>query len=160
MKQEPQSEHHWLHKMVGDWTNEGEASMGPDKPPMHFTGTETVRSIGGLWIVAEGQGGMPGESGTSTLMTLGYDSARKRFVGTFVASMMTHLWIYDGALDVEGRKVVLETEGPGFSGDGTMAKYRDRVEFVNDDHRILASEILLEDGSWSEFMKAHYRRKA
>jgi len=46
MKTEPQKEHQWLQQLVGEWTYEGEASMGPDKPPEKFQGTESVRSIG------------------------------------------------------------------------------------------------------------------
>lgn len=59
-KAEPQKEHRWLQKLVGEWTFEGEAPMGPDKPPEKFKGTERVRSLGDLWFVAEGQGEMPG----------------------------------------------------------------------------------------------------
>ncbi len=33
MKAEPQKEHEWLHKLVGEWTCEAEASMEPGKPP-------------------------------------------------------------------------------------------------------------------------------
>lgn len=47
----------------------------------------------------------------TTIMTIGYDPHRQRFVGTFVASMMTHLWMYEGALDDGERVLTLETEG-------------------------------------------------
>ena len=47
MKTEPQREHQWLQKLVGEWTYEGEASMEPDQPREKFTGTESVRSLGG-----------------------------------------------------------------------------------------------------------------
>src|SRR6185295_16595790 len=84
---EPQQEHKWLQRLVGEWTYEHEASMGPDQPPMKGTGTESVRSIGGLWTVGEGE--MPDGSPATTIMTLGYDPQSKRFVGTFIGSMMT-----------------------------------------------------------------------
>lgn len=29
VKAEPQKEHHWLHKLVGEWTSEAEATMVP-----------------------------------------------------------------------------------------------------------------------------------
>ena len=38
------------------------------------------------------------------IMTLGYDPQKKRFVGTLIGSMMTHLWVYDGALDAGRRR--------------------------------------------------------
>ncbi len=158
MQTEPQKEHEWLQKLVGEWTSEVEASMGPDKPPETFRGTESVRSIGGLWTVGEGRGDMPGGGIMTTIMTLGYDPARKRFVGTFVGSMMTHLWIYDGELDLAGNKLTLDAEGPSFTGDGKTAKYRDAIEFKSDDHRVLTSHMLGDDGQWHGFMTAHYRR--
>ena len=53
MKAEPQKEHQWLHKLVGEWTSEAETSMGPGKPPEKFEASESVRSLGGLWVLCE-----------------------------------------------------------------------------------------------------------
>jgi hypothetical protein len=156
---EPQAEHRWLQKLVGDWTFENECVMGPDQPPLKSSGTESVRSLGGLWTLGEGRGEMPGGGVGTTLMTLGYDPARKRFVGTFVGSMMTHLWVYDGALDPDGKVLTLDTEGPSFAGDGKLVKYQDIIEFKGDDHRVLSSQALGDDGKWRRFMTANYRRK-
>jgi hypothetical protein len=54
MKAEPQKEHDWLLNFVGEWTYEGECSMGPDQPPMKSGGSETVRALGSLWVVGDG----------------------------------------------------------------------------------------------------------
>ena len=138
---------------------EAESAMAPGEPSMKTTGTESVRSLGGLWIVAEGEGEMPGGGTGNSLMTLGYDPQKNRYIGTWVGSMMTHLWLYDGSLD-DGKKVLtLNSEGPGMKGDGTMAKYQDVIEFKSDDHRVLTARVQGEDGSWQPFMTAHYRRK-
>jgi len=156
---EPQKEHRWLHKLVGEWTCEIETTMEPGTPPVKSTATDCVRSLGGLWVLAEGQGEMPGCGPVTSLMTLGYDPQRKRFVGTFIASMMTHLWIYDGALNAAETVLTLEAEGPSMAGDGKMAKYRDVIEFKDDDHRVMTAHVLGDDGSWTQFMTATYRRK-
>jgi hypothetical protein len=92
-------------------------------------------------------------------MTLGYDPGQKRFVGTFIGSMMTHLWIYSGRLDDAGKVLTLDTEGPDFSGGPDLVPYQDIIEFVNDDHRILKSQLRDKDGNWQQFMTADYRRK-
>lgn len=155
----PQKEHQWLQRLVGEWTFDSECSMGPDQPPMKSTGQEVVRSFGGLWTIGEGSGEMPGGGTCQSVMTLGYDPQAKRFVGTFIASVMTHLWTYNGTLDAAEKVLTLDTEGPSFAGDGTMAKYQDIIEFVSDDHRTLSSQVLGPDGNWTPFMKAHYRRK-
>jgi hypothetical protein len=158
-KVEPQKEHLWLQRLVGEWTCEGEATMEPGKPPAKWTGTESVRSLGGVWIVAEGQGEMPGGGASTTIMTLGYDPQKKRFVGTFIGSMMTNLWLYDGALDTAERTLTLDAEGPSMAGPGKMAQYKDAIEFKSDDHRVLTSHMLGDDGKWHGFMTANYRRK-
>src|SRR3954452_23175039 len=103
-----------------------EATMEPGKPPEKSTGTESVRSLGGLWIVADGQGEMPGGGAATMVLTLGYDPQKQRFVGTWVGSMMTNLWVYDGTLDAAARVLTLNAEGPSMSGDGRTAKYQDR----------------------------------
>ena len=159
MKVEPQKEHEWLHKLVGEWTCEAEATMEPGKPPEKSIGTESVRSLGGLWILAEGQGEMPGGGHATMMMTLGYDPQRKRYVGTWIGSMMTHLWVYDGSLDAAETVLTLDAEGPSMAGDGTIAQYRDVIEFKSDDHRVLTSHARGDDGTWQAFMTAHYRRR-
>jgi polyisoprenoid-binding protein YceI len=159
LKTEPQKEHQWLQRLVGDWTFEGEASMGPEQPSTNSTGTESVRSLGNLWFLAEGQGEMPGGGPATMLMTLGYDPQKKRFVGTWIGSMMTHLWVYDGELDAAGRVLTLHAEGPSMAGGGKLAKYKDVIEFKSDDHRVLTSHVLGDDGKWQQFMTANYRRK-
>ena len=71
---------------MGHWNYENEALTEPGKPPMKLAGSESVRSLGGVWVLCEGQGQMPDGGTAKTLMTLGYDAAKKRFVGTFIGS--------------------------------------------------------------------------
>ena len=154
----PEEEHRWLQKLVGEWTYEVEATMESGEVT-RSTGTESVRSIGGLWFLAEGQGEMPGGTPATTLMTLGYDSQKGRYVGSWIGSMMTHMWAYDGELDPETCVLTLNAEGPSMTGDGTTAQYQDLIEFKSDDYRTLSSRMQDADGKWHPFMTAHYRRK-
>ena len=157
MKPEPQQQHRWLEKLLGDWTYTSECNMGPDQPAMTVRGTERVRSVGGLWTIAEGTGGS-GDDAWTSVMTLGYDPSAGRFVGTFIASVMTFLWVYSGgSLDQGTGALTLDADGPAFSGEG-MAKYQDVIAFISDDHRTLTSRVLGPDGTWHQFMQAHYHR--
>jgi Protein of unknown function (DUF1579) len=156
---EPQAEHLWLQQLVGEWSIESECIMGPDQPPMKTTGREVVRSLGKLWTIGEGTGNAPEGGSCDSIMTLGYDPQAKRFVGSFIASAMTHFWPYIGSLDASGKVLTLDSTGPSFAGDGTMAKYQDIIEFVTHDHRTLTARVQSADGSWQQFMTAHYRRK-
>jgi hypothetical protein len=157
-KPQPQKEHQWLAQLVGEWTFEGEATMGPEKPPEKFKGIERVRSLGDLWFLAEGEIEAPSGGAATTIATLGFDPQKNRFVGTFIGSMMTHLWIYDGGLDAAEKVLTLDTEGPGMSGDGKMAPYRDVIEIESSDRRSMSSHLQGEDGTWTQFMKMTYQR--
>ncbi|MBD1997040.1 DUF1579 domain-containing protein [Leptolyngbya sp. FACHB-541] len=159
MHSEPQKEHHWLQRLVGEWTYETEASMGPDQPPVKCTGNESVRSLGELWVVAEGYGEMPDGDTATTMMTLGYDSQKQQYVGTWVGSMMTYLWIYKGEMNTTETMLSLHSEGPAMSGEGKMAEYKDVIEFKGDDHRVMTSHFLKDDGQWQQFMTVNYHRK-
>lgn len=70
--------------------------------------------------------------------------------------MMTHMWVYEGTLDVAEKVLTLDTEGPSFKGDGKLVKYQDIIEIKNDDHRTLSSQTLGDDGMWHRFMTANY----
>ena len=156
---EPQKEHLWLRRLVGEWAYEFEVPMGPDQPPEKITGTETVRSLGDLWFVGEGKGPMPGGDEGTTVITLGYDPQKGRFVGTWIGSMMTYLWVYDGELDEAGKVLTLHAKGPDMAGEGKMVPYKDVITLESDDHRVLRSHAQGDDGEWSQIMEAHYRRK-
>ena len=158
MMAKPEKEHDWLQQLVGDWTYEHAMTPEPGKPVETFAGTETVRSLGGLWVVAEGRGAMPGGGAATMLLTLGYDPGRKRFVGTWVGSIMTQLWVYDGWLNEAGNVLTLETEGPSCTGDGKPTKFREIIEIKDRDNRTFRSAMLRDDGEWAPIMTASYRR--
>ncbi len=159
MKSEPQKEHAWLQKLVGEWTYETEVAMCPDQPPSKVAGRESVRMLGGLWVLAEGKGQMPGGGEATSLMTLGFDPQKGRYVGTWVGSMMSYLWLCDGELDTGGRALTLDAEGPSMTGDGSMTKYRDIIAFESDDCRTLTARVQGADGRWSEMMSVRYQRQ-
>lgn len=156
---EPTAQHLWLHKLIGEWSIVSECSMGPGQPPLKNSGREVVRSLGKLWTIGEGTLDTPDGGSCDSVMTLGYDPERECFVGTFIASVMTHLWPYVGQLDSTGRILTLNSEGPSFSGDGSMAKFQDIIEFVSDDNRTLTAKFLDGEGVWHQFMTTNYRRK-
>lgn len=157
---EPTAAHRWLDRLVGEWSvTSRHAGAADDAPAPPWT--ESVRSLSGLWVVAEGRGEMPDGGGpATTLVTFGYDPGRQRYVGTWVASMMTHLWLSEGTLDASGRVLTLGSEGPDFETEGALARYQDIITIEDDDHRTLTARVLAGDGTWKPLMAAHYRRIA
>lgn len=160
MNTEPHAMHRWLQQLLGDWTCTSDCDMGPGQPSEKGIGTEHVRALGDLWVVMEGTGSLPGGGGEARMqMTLGYDPAQNVFLGTWVGSMMTHMWIYRGTLDADQKVLTLETEGPSFQGDGATMRYRDVITRLGPNERTLTSFAQQPDGSWKQFMQATYRRK-
>jgi hypothetical protein len=154
---QPQAEHQWFRELLGNWEFSHQCATGPDSPPHTATGKVAVRTLGGLWYLLESSGEVPEGGSWTSLMTLGFDPQRNKYVGTFIGSMMTHLWVYDGQLDASGKILTLDVEGPRFDGSG-MVRYQDILEIVSSDHWTLRSHVLGDDGQWQPFMEGHHRR--
>lgn len=154
----PEKEHQWLKKFVGEWESQSEAVAGPGQPPLECTGAMSSRMLGEFWVVSNVTGEMAGTTITA-VQTIGYDPAKKKYVGTWVDSMMNHLWRYEGTVDESGKILTLEAEGPNFIAAGKTAKFRDSYEFKSPDHIVATSSMLTEDGKWVTFMTGNMRRK-
>lgn len=151
-------EHHWLQQFVGEWETQSEGKMGPDQPTMKCQGTMRNRMLGDIWVVNEMTGDMMGTPMVG-IQTIGYDSAKKKYVGTWVDSMMNHMWQYEGSVDETGKILTLEAEGPNFMAEGKMTKFRDAYDFKAADHIIATSSMLDANGKWITFMTGDSRRK-
>lgn len=159
MQMEKSKEHEWLKKFLGDWTAKGEAPAGPDQPAMTWTASESGHLLGDIWLQVEGKHDMPDGNSASTQFMLGYDTKKKKFVGSWLGTMMDYFWVYEGELSADGKVLTLDSSGPRMDQPGKMAKYQDIHTFVSDTHRILTSQYQDDDGAWQQFMEAHYHRK-
>lgn len=158
MISKPEAQHEWLRRFVGNWENEAQCVMEPGKPPMTMRGTESVRMLGDLWVIMEGTSQMPDGGTMNSILTLGYDPAKAKFVGTWVGSPMASMFVYEGQLDAKGVVLPLNTTGPSFTDPKKMASFQDVIELHSDDRRVLYSQIKQDDGSWMRFMTVNYRR--
>ena len=150
----PQAEHGFLEKLVGTW-DVTSSSMGNDE-----TWTEVVRSLNGIWFVAEGNGQMPGGGEATTVLTLGYDPAKGKYIGSWIGSMMNYMWVYEGDVSDDGTTLNLYTTGPDFSEPGKIGEYREQIVFTDRDNRIFNSSVKQPDGTWKQFMDVQYTRKS
>lgn len=153
----PTPEHLWLKRLAGTWSFESACPASPGEEPARAEGVETIRMVGDVWLVAESTGTMPGGAPMTAIMTLGFDPARNAFVGTWIGSPMTHMFVYQGTLDDERSTLTLNTTGPDFNNPGASADYRDIIEWRSNTERRLRSEMK-SDGAWHEIMHATYRR--
>jgi hypothetical protein len=153
----PTAEHTWLRKLLGNWTYE-HPMTAPDGREQTFRGTETFQAVGNYWVQGRAEGaGMDGGP-SAAIMTLGFDPAKARFVGSWIGSMMPIIWVYDGELDPGGKILRLYADGPAFDGSNRIEPYMDVVEFIDDDYRTLSGHTKNAEGVWTPFMTGHYRR--
>jgi hypothetical protein len=155
---QPGEQHQWLQQLTGEWTTQVEAKMDEDSAPITSEGVESVRSIGGFWVVAENTGDFMGAPFTGVL-TLGYDTEKGHYVGTWIDSMSDRLWTYHGSLDASGRKLTLETEGPCPLEPGRTVSFKETIEIKSRDHKVFTSAFQDDDGSWATMLTIDYRRK-
>ena len=147
--------HEFLKRFVGEWDCESEAFIEPDKPTKSKA-TMTGHMLGNFWAVVVVNGDVLGQPYHGQ-GTFGFDSQKKKFIGTWADSMSDFLWRYDGV--VEGDKLVLNSEGPIPGEPGKMIKSRDTWEFKGNDQVILTGEVQGPDGKMVPMMKATCTRK-
>lgn len=134
---QPTKEHELLKAFVGEWDTSARFWMDPNaKQPMESKGTYSGKLLGGgLWLVSEYKGEMMGQSFEGRGF-MGYDVHKKKFVGCWIDSMMTHLGTSEGAYDEKGRIFTFTSEGPDMSGrtrkwkEQWLLKGADRFDLV------------------------------
>ena len=153
----PTAQHAWLEKFAGEWKVETEIHMVPGEEPVRGTGSESARMLGGFWVVGEGTGEMPGMT-MKWILTFGYDPKKEKYVGTWIDSMSSQRWEYEGTVDESGKILTLETEGYCPMEQKTC-KFRSTVEFKSDDLRVFTEKKQAEDGSWATAVVSTFTRK-
>lgn len=148
----PQKEHEWLQQLVGEWKFEMPSMQSEET----HVGTETVRSIGGLWIQSESRGEISGGPPFISQLTLGYDPKKGKFVGTWLGSTMTHLWVYEGTLNESKTVLTLRAKGP--MPDGKTVEVKEIIELKNPNERTFSSFMRGEDGEWKQLITVTSRR--
>lgn len=147
-----------LKRFVGEWETTAEAPAGPGQPAMKCTGTISAKMLGGFWVVAEMETQMM-DTKVNAVQTIGYDPKTEKYTGTWVDSMLNHMWKYEGSVDKTGKILTLEAEGPNFMQGGKLAKFRDVYEFQSKDKIKTTSMMQGEDGKWITFMTGTAKRK-
>lgn len=154
----PQAEHQWLDQLVGNWDFEHHCRM-PDGSDSITNGKVICRSLGGMWLIGESSGESAEGGSWTSIITLGFDPTQDQYVGTFVGSMMSHLWPYHGRVDSSGKRLPLASQGPKFDGTG-VGQYRDTIEIVDANSWLLISELMDDNGHWVKFMEGRHVRSS
>ena len=154
----PAKEHAALAKFAGEWEVKSECKMPGMEEPVVCTGSEIAKIVGGFWLVTHGDGDMMGMK-MQSILTLGYNPEKKKYVGTFLSSCDSTLWKYEGEMDASGKKLTLHTEGPLMTDPTKAGKYKEVLELVDKDHKTFTSYLIDENGKETKFVTMEYRRK-
>lgn len=154
----PAEQHQWLEKFIGDWEMSSTGIAAEGQPPVETSGTLTCEMLGGFWLMNKMDAKVSGRA-FKGLQTIGYDVKSKKFIGTWVDSTAGFMWKYTGTVINDGRKLMLEADGPDMVAAEKTAKYRDAYEFKSDDELIITSSMLGPDGKWVTFMNGVAKRK-
>lgn len=148
---QPEAEHLWLKQFAGEWTSSSKSTPIGEQPAMESSGKMSSKMLGGFWIINK----MDAEVGGmkfKAIQTIGYDTKKKKYVGTWVDSMMNYMWHYEGTVDKTGKKIQLVAEGPNMIGGTGKALYRDSYEFKSADRIIATTEVQDDTGQWIIFL--------
>lgn len=156
---EPTKEHEFLKKFVGQWEVKSKGSAGEGQDAVVMTGTMDSKMFGRFWLVNNCSYDMNGTPMMKAVQTLGYDPEKKKYIGTWIDTMMNKMWIYEGTVNDAGTKIVLEADGPHMTEPGKTMKFRDAFEFKSDDEIIATSMFQGDDGEWTMMMTGTATRK-
>ena len=104
----PGKEHELLASMAGTWQTHSRACMESGEPFTESEGTSECRMIlGGRYLQEEFHGDMMGSPFNGIGVT-GFDNHAQKFVSTWMDSMSTGIFCFEGRADSEGRTITQE----------------------------------------------------
>lgn len=104
----PGEPHAMLAAMSGSWRTRTESFMAPGAPPVVSEGTcEQQMLLGGRYQQQTFQGDMMGTPFTGIGIN-GYDNHTQKFVSTWMDSMSTGIYYFEGTADADGRTITQE----------------------------------------------------
>ncbi len=157
----PTAEHERLAKDVGTWDATVKSWMrGPDSEPTVSQGVEVVKLMpGGLWSHSEFDGKF-GDQEFHGFGQTGYDTKKKKYVGTWVDSMSTEIMMMEGDYDEASHTVTFYAKGTDPSGKAYESKMASKHE--EDGTRVFTMSMKSEEtkGEYVKMMEITYKRRA
>lgn len=101
----PGAPHKLLASLAGTWITRTKAKMEPGKPPMESTGTcEQEMILDGHYLQQKYTGDMMGDTFTG-INLIGYDNHTRKYVSTWVDSMSTGIYYFEGTASADGKTI-------------------------------------------------------
>jgi hypothetical protein len=160
----PGPEHAIFKDVAGTWDAKVESFMAPGAPPSTSTGVETARvGCGGMCLISDFKGsfvmGPPNTPATpfEGHGTETYDTAKKKYVGSWTDSMSTGLSTTEGTYDAATKTMKGTMEGPDMSGQ--VSKMRSTSTMKDPNTRVFEMHNVGPDGKETLAMRITYKRR-
>lgn len=153
----PGAPHKLLASMAGSWNTRNKEWTEPGKPPVESTGScERKMLLGGRYMQEEFTGQMMGEPFTGIGIT-GYDNHERKFVSTWISSMDTGIFIFEGTASADNKTI---TQHSSYDDPvrGPM-KYRAVTRIVDDNTQLFEMYGTDKGGKEEKMMETTYTRR-
>ena len=153
----PGAPHKLLASMAGNWSTKTKSWMDPSKPPMESTGScEQKTLLDGRFLQQDCTGDMMGQPFTGIGVT-GYDNHTKKYVSTWMDSMGTGIYFFEGTASADGKTI---TQGSSYDDplQGHL-KLRGVTKLVDDNTQIFEMYSTDKSGKEMKMMEITYTRK-
>jgi hypothetical protein len=149
MVPKPTKEHALLKKDVGTWDATVKAWMGPGDP--HVSKGKEVNAMlpGDLWILSAFDGDFGGMAFHGRGQ-FGYDTNKKKYVGTWIDSMSTTPMLMEGTYDESKQTMTMTSDTVG--QDGKPVKTKSVTENKPDGSRVFTM-YMKSDATGPDFVK-------
>ena len=149
-------EHKRLHELVGEWNVETTVWFSADKDGETSKATETMKKgPGELWIYSAYKGTFMDKPFLGRF-SMGYDQAKKKYVGTWMDSSNSSMTTLEGDYDNEKKAITFKNKT---MGPDKEFEFRSVMTFTDKDHHTYAMYFPGPDGKEFKALEFKYTRK-
>lgn len=149
----PGPEHERLAKMEGTW--DAKMIMPGSTEPIPAVATYKSE-CGGLWLASDFKSDAPGFKFHGKGFD-GYDTAKKKYVGVWIDSMMTGYMTMEGTHDEKTKTSTMLGEGP--NEQGKLVKSKMVTKMLDPDHHTFQMYMIGDDGKETLTFTIEYTRR-
>ena len=155
----PTKQHEELATEVGVWDADVTMWPAPGIEPMKSKAVETNKLFGKFWLMSQFDGDFGGEKFTGHMM-LGYDPAKKKYVGTWTDTMSPFLMTMEGDYDEATKTSTMIGAGTDWQ-TGKPSKSKMVTRYESDDAKTFEMYVEKDGapGEWEKHMEIKYTRR-
>jgi hypothetical protein len=153
----PGKPHKFLAGRVGSWRTKSRHWMDIDEPPMEFEGScERKMILEGRFLQEEFTGEMIGSPFTGIGIT-GYDNQSKKYFMTWIDTLSTGFYVFEGSASKDGKTVTLEGRfDDPVKGSGS---WRGVTRFVDENTEVAEMRGTYDHGGEAKCETTYTRKK-